>query len=180
MSSISRRVFATTFAAAAGSAGLGAQTPAGDEGLKSELLIDLALDTQPANNVGSPGVNRVIVPVSGGTFDGPKLKGTVVGPGGDWIVRRPDGSSVLDVRIILQTDDNQKIYMTYRGISYTPQGGAQVLAHRAGVRDRRREVRVAEQHRLGRCASRDARQGRVPHFSNPVGHRAGVFHRSTR
>jgi hypothetical protein len=112
-------------AAAAGSVSLGAQAPAGDEGLKSELLIDLALDTQPANNVGSPGVNRVIVPVSGGTFEGPKLKGTVVGPGGDWIVRRPDGSSVLDVRIILQTDDNQKIYMTYRGISYTPQGGAQ-------------------------------------------------------
>ncbi len=125
MSIISRRTFATLCAAAAGSVSLGAQAPAGDEGLKSELLIDLALDTQPANNVGSPGVNRVIVPVSGGTFEGPKLKGTVVGPGGDWIVRRPDGSSVLDVRIILQTDDNQKIYMTYRGISYTPQGGAQ-------------------------------------------------------
>lgn len=125
MSNVSRRTFATLCAAAAGSAGLGAQAPASDEGLKSELLIDLVLDTQAANNVGSPGVNRVIVPVSGGTFEGPKLKGTVVGPGGDWIVRRPDGSSVLDVRIILQTDDSQKIYMTYRGISYTPQGGAQ-------------------------------------------------------
>jgi hypothetical protein len=125
MSSISRRAFAALCAAAAGSVGLGAQAPPGDEGLKSELLFDLALDTQPANNIGSPGVSRVIVPVSGGTFEGPKLKGTVVGPGGDWIVRRPDGSSVLDVRIILQTDDGQKIYMTYRGISFTPQGGAQ-------------------------------------------------------
>jgi hypothetical protein len=125
MSSISRRAFAALCAAAAGSVGLGAQAPPGDEGLKSELLIDLALDTQPANNIGSPGVSRVIVPVSGGTFEGPKLKGTVVGPGGDWIVRRPDGSSVLDVRIILQTDDGQKIYMTYRGISFTPQGAAQ-------------------------------------------------------
>jgi hypothetical protein len=125
MSNISRRTFATLCAAAAGSAGLGAQAPAGDDGLKSQLLIDLVLDTLPANNVGSPGVSRVIVPVSGGTFEGPKLKGTVIGPAGDWIVRRPDGSSVLDVRIILQTDDSQKIYMTYRGISYTPQGGEQ-------------------------------------------------------
>jgi hypothetical protein len=112
-------------AAAAGSAGVGAQSAPAEEKLQSELLMDLILDTQPPNNIGSPGVNRVIVPVSGGTFNGPKLKGTVVGPGGDWIVRRPDGSSILDVRIILQTEDGQKIYMTYRGISYTPQGGAQ-------------------------------------------------------
>ena len=102
--------------------GFGAQDSApaaeGDK-LQSELLLDLVLDRGPANNVGSVGVNRVVVPVSGGTFEGPKLKGTVVGPGGDWIVVRPDGSSVLDIRIVLQTDDNQKIYMTCRGIAYS-------------------------------------------------------------
>jgi hypothetical protein len=41
------------------------------------------------------------------------------------MVKRPDGSSVLDIRILLQTDDAEKIYMTCRGISYTPQGGTQ-------------------------------------------------------
>jgi hypothetical protein len=127
MPTTTRRRFAKLAAAAAvGSTSLAAQTPASnDDTLKSEFLLDLVLDTQPANNVGSPGVTRVIVPVSGGTFTGPKLKGTVVGPGGDWILRRPDGSSILDVRIILQTDDSQKIYMTYRGISITPPGGTQ-------------------------------------------------------
>jgi hypothetical protein len=124
MSDISRRTFTALCFAAAGSAGAGAQPPAADEKLQSELLMDLILDTQPAHNVGSIGVNRVIVPVSGGTFEGAKLKGTVL-PGGDWIIRRPDGSSVLDVRIILQTDDAQKIYMQYRGISYTPKDGPQ-------------------------------------------------------
>jgi len=39
-------------------------------------------------------------------------------------VQRPDGSRVLDVRILLQTDDGQKIYMSWRGIAYTPPGGA--------------------------------------------------------
>jgi hypothetical protein len=124
MSDISRRAFTSLCMAAAGSAGTGAQSSPPDPGLQFELLMDLILDTQPANNIGSIGVNRVIVPVSGGTFDGPKLKGTVL-PGGDWIVRRPDGSSVLDVRIILETGDAQKIYMQYRGISYTPKDGAQ-------------------------------------------------------
>jgi Protein of unknown function (DUF3237) len=51
------------------------------------------------------------------------LRGTVVLPSGDWVVQRPDGSRVLDVRILLQTDDGQKIYMSWRGIAYTPQGG---------------------------------------------------------
>ena len=129
--------------------------------------MDLILDTQPANNIGSIGVNRVIVPVSGGTFDGPKLKGTVL-PGGDWIVRRPDGSSVLDVRIILQTDDAQKIYMQYRGIKYTPKDGPQVLANRSGVRDRRREIHLAEQHHRRRRAPHARRQGRLPHFPDSL------------
>ena len=124
MSDISRRAFTSLCFAAAGSSGIGAQSGSADEKLQSERLMDLILDTQPANDIGSIGVNRVIVPVSGGTFEGPKLKGTVL-PGGDWIVRRPDGSSVLDVRIILQTDDEQKIYMQYRGISYTPKDGPQ-------------------------------------------------------
>jgi hypothetical protein len=98
---------------------------ADSETLQSEFLLDMILDTQPANSVGSVGVNRIVVPVSGGVFNGPKLKGTIVGPGGDWIVARPDGSSILDVRLVLRTDDLQNIYMTWRGVSYTPQGGTQ-------------------------------------------------------
>lgn len=94
-----------------------------DGQLRSEFLLDLLLDRGPANNVGSLGVNRVVVPVAGGTFEGPKLKGTIVGPSGDWIVGRPDGSSLLDLRLVLQTDDGQKVYMTCRGIAYTQPNG---------------------------------------------------------
>jgi hypothetical protein len=152
-SQITRRIFVNLWATAAGAAAApalmarmtaagttaardadasgrlrGAQSTgsaAENDRLQSEFLLDLVLDTQAAHTVGSIGLNRVIVPVSGGTFEGPKLKGTVVAPGGDWIVTRPDGSSVLDVRLVLQTDDAQNIYVTWRGISYTPQGGRQ-------------------------------------------------------
>lgn len=51
------------------------------------------------------------------------LKGTVISPGGDWILERPDGSRVLDVRLLLQTDDAQSMYVSWRGIAYTPPGG---------------------------------------------------------
>jgi hypothetical protein len=40
--------------------------------------------------------------------------------GGDWIVRRPDGASMLNVRATLRTDDDQLIYMTYDGIVFSP------------------------------------------------------------
>lgn len=94
-----------------------------DHQLHSEFLLDLVLVRGRANNVGSVGLNRVVVPVSGGTFEGPKLKGTIVAPSGDWILARPDGSSILDLRVVLQTDDNQKVYMTCRGIAYTEPNG---------------------------------------------------------
>jgi hypothetical protein len=99
------------------------ESAAGDAKLQSEFLLDLVFDKGPANSVGSPGGNRVVVPVLGGTFEGPKLKGAVVGPSGDWIVGRSDGSSVLDIRILLQSDDAQKIYMACRGIAYKQPDG---------------------------------------------------------
>jgi hypothetical protein len=124
MTRISRRTFAK-LSAAGGAAAIVAPPESADDKLQSELLLDLVLEPRTPSDVGSPGVNRLIVEVAGGSFEGPKLKGTIAGPSGDWIVQRPDGSSVLDVRLLLQTDDAQKIYMSWRGISYTPKGGAQ-------------------------------------------------------
>ena len=98
--------------------------PTQDDKLRSEFLFDLNLEAETPQNLESAAGGRLIVPVSGGTFAGHGLKGTVVAPGGDWIVQRPDGSRVLDVRILLQTEDGQKIYMSWRGIAYAPAGGA--------------------------------------------------------
>jgi hypothetical protein len=57
-----------------------------------------------------------VVDASGGTFEGPKLKGTVKAPGGDWVTVRPDGVLQLDVRVLLETDDGAIILMQYKGI----------------------------------------------------------------
>jgi len=91
------------------------------EALKSEFLMDLILETAPAVTIGP----RTVVAVTGGTFEGPKLKGKVIGPGADWPLRVSDTLRILDVRTILQTDDDQKIYMTYRGVIRTPPPGQQ-------------------------------------------------------
>jgi hypothetical protein len=89
--------------------------------LKSEFIMDMILD------IGAPQVlgARRIVPVTGGTFAGPKLKGTALPGGADWMLARPDGVNELNVRVTLRTDDEQLIYVTYRGLLFTPKGGEQ-------------------------------------------------------
>ena len=98
-----------------------ASQAASSEAPKLEFLMEVAFDIGGAHSVG----DRTTVAVTGGKFEGPKLKGAVLTPGGDWLVRRPDGAAVLDVRATLQTDDQQLIYMSYRGIMFTPKGGKQ-------------------------------------------------------
>ena len=81
--------------------------------------MDIILDVAAPQNLGT----RRIVPVTGGTFEGPKLKGAALGGGADWILVRPDGVNELNVRVTLKTDDEQLIYITYRGLMFTPKGG---------------------------------------------------------
>ena len=49
----------------------------------------------------NPHGNRQIVPVTGGTFEGPRLKGEVLPGGGEWLLVRSDGVGELDTRITL-------------------------------------------------------------------------------
>lgn len=130
---ISRRRFARLGATAAAGFGaaafsrltIDAQQPTAPapvprpDALKSEFLMDLILETAPAISVGA----RTVVAVTGGTFEGPKLKGKVVGPGADWPMRMNETTRILDVRTLLVTDDDQKIYTTYRGVIHVPPPG---------------------------------------------------------
>src|SRR5271169_5354241 len=52
----------------------------------------------------------------GGWVRGPKIKGTLVAPGGDWSRSLPSGVSRLDVRMTMKTGDGALIYITYNGI----------------------------------------------------------------
>ena len=60
----------------------------------------------------TPAGLRVNVEVTGGTFEGDRLKGEILGGGNDWIIRRPDGTAQLDVRRVLRTDDGAVSNMT--------------------------------------------------------------------
>jgi len=106
---------------ATGAAGASQPTIPAPDSLKSEHLMDLVLQTE--GNARVTYGAHTIVAVTGGTFEGPRLKGTVAGPGADWPLRVDDRLRILDVRTILVTDDDQRIYCSYRGVVYTPAAG---------------------------------------------------------
>jgi hypothetical protein len=54
---------------------------------------------------------RCIVPIQGGTVEGPKIKATAKSFGADWVLIRPDNAFEVDVRLVLETDDGALIYM---------------------------------------------------------------------
>jgi hypothetical protein len=59
--------------------------------------------------------HRRVVPIVGGTFEGPRIKGKVL-PGADWQIVRPDGTLELEARYALETDDGALISMVNRCI----------------------------------------------------------------
>jgi len=57
-----------------------------------EHLFTITANTSLTGMIANgPAGTRVIVDASTGTFEGPRLRGTVSGPGGDWVTVRADG-----------------------------------------------------------------------------------------
>jgi hypothetical protein len=66
------------------------------------------------------GVSRRIVPITGGRFEGPLLRGEVLVGGADWQYIRVDGVSVLEARYALKTHDGNLITVVNRGYRHGP------------------------------------------------------------
>jgi hypothetical protein len=60
---------------------------------------------------------RNIVPITGGTFEGPRIRGTIMGGGWDWQLRRADGCLQIKADYMLRTDDGAVINVVNTGIS---------------------------------------------------------------
>ena len=64
---------------------------------------------------------RRIAPLSGGTFEGPRLRGTILaGSGADWQLLRSDGVLEMDLRCTLRTDDGVLVSMSSFGLRHGP------------------------------------------------------------
>lgn len=86
--------------------------------LQTRPLFKLFIALHPTIQLGqTPAGGRRIFPVSGGAFEGERLKGKVSPlAGSDLLLVRGDGTCQQDVRLLLIADDESPIVMTYRGV----------------------------------------------------------------
>jgi Protein of unknown function (DUF3237) len=77
---------------------------------KTEFVYEAVVELSPTLNLGpGPLGERRMVPITGGVFLGPKIKGKVMPGGADRQLIRKDGARMLDALYELQTDDGAVI-----------------------------------------------------------------------
>jgi hypothetical protein len=118
-----------------------------------EFLFELNGTLEPALLVGeTPHGLRRVVPIAGGTFEGPGIRGQVLRGGADWQVVRSDGVAELEALYLLLTDDGVRIQVHNRGIRHGPDAVMKRLAAGEPVEPGEYYFRAA------------------PQFSAPAGH----------
>jgi Protein of unknown function (DUF3237) len=95
--------------------------------LKSEFLFRMVLSAGAPQMMGTAGHGELrIVPVTGGTVEGPRLTGEVLpGTAADWLRVFPDGGAHMDVRLTVKAASGSLVYLNYSGIRA---GAPEVLA----------------------------------------------------
>ncbi len=114
-------------------------------------MFDMHIDVEPrVVNTGLSHLgSRVVASITGGTFEGERLKGSILPGGGDWLLFRTDEVTQLDVRLTLKTDDGAAIYMFYRGYRHGPVEVLQRLAKGEEVNPSEYYQRVAPFYETG-------------------------------
>src|SRR6202023_1404039 len=103
--------------------------------MNTRLLMILRVTVATPQSIGAvPHGIRRTVPITGGDFDGPRLRGSVLpGSSADWLLLRPDGVLELDFRATLQTDDGALISMRSFGLRHGPPDVMEALARGEAV-----------------------------------------------
>lgn len=102
--------------------GIDSDLPDALTNLRTQPLFVMRLDVRAIQTVGAMAGDRQrrVGFVSGGSFVGERLSGTVLDGGNDWQTLFGDGAVSLNVRLLLRTGDGALIGMTYRGLRHGP------------------------------------------------------------
>ena len=84
-------------------------------------IADVAIQVGQPITVGEmPDGLRRLVPILGGTIQGPRLKGAIVPAGADYQLIRRDGYTTLDARYVARLNDGAMIYIVNTGVRFGP------------------------------------------------------------
>jgi hypothetical protein len=92
----------------------------------AEFVFEEIVTLGPAIAVGqTPRGHRTIIPITGGTFKGPKIAGTILPGGWDWQLTRPDSCTEVKADYMLRTDDGVVINIVNTGVLCAPPPGGE-------------------------------------------------------
>ena len=104
-------------AAAMISAPVWAEIPAAVAPLQTEFVYEAVVEIAAPVEVGAtPLGQRRYIPITGGTFEGSRLRGTILPGGADWQTSRPDGVTEVDALYSIRTDDGTVIIVRNCGV----------------------------------------------------------------
>ncbi len=84
-------------------------------------FCDLTVALGPAREMGQGRAGRRrIIPIIGGTVEGPGIKGTILNLGADWQTIFEGGTAELDTRYAMETDDGALIEIINYGFRHGP------------------------------------------------------------
>lgn len=98
------------------------------DALPVEHLFDMHVDLLPAQPIATSMGIRMTFVTTGGSIDGPQLRGEVLPGGGDWLMVGSDGVGRVDVRATLRAHDDALIHYEARGVIKIPADGLNRLA----------------------------------------------------
>lgn len=94
-----------------------AQTDNKIPGPELDFVMQLKVTLDAPYSVGqTPRGRRTIIPITGGTFEGPLLKGTIINGGADYQMGGADGRTEIEAIYNIKTDDGVYIHIRNCGL----------------------------------------------------------------
>ena len=107
--------------------------PTASDTPRLEYVMQLYVTLEPEYVVGEvPHGKRVVIPITGGIFEGPQLKGTIIPGGADYQYQKTDGKNLrteLEAIYSICTDDSICIHVRNRGIIVNDNDASGGLTH---------------------------------------------------
>jgi hypothetical protein len=96
------------------------------EPVRTEFTFEANVRCDPPHAIGAGKYGqRQLIPIAGGSFAGPRIRGEVLAGGADWQLIRSDGILELEARYTLRAEDGGLISVRNRGlVNMTPSGAA--------------------------------------------------------
>lgn len=95
---------------------------------RAELAFTIHVQIGTLEPIGQvPGGAARVIPITGGTFQGPRLRGEVIPGGADWQLTRPDGVTELRAHYGLRCEDGTIVQVNNRCVVVRTESGARLI-----------------------------------------------------